>query len=104
MSKCKKIFNICLITSLLLMCTGCVLKKEKTSKVDIQDKSHNVVKNTQTVVKDVKQKYDLYSNAIYDLPLFSVVEISRIPLEVKQVVDKLLEEAQGFYYLHYDNY
>ena len=31
-------------------------KKEKTSKVDIQDKSHNVVKNTQTVVKEVKQQ------------------------------------------------
>ena len=36
------------------------------------------------------------------LPLFSIYEISRLPLGIKKSVDKILEVSQGFYFLKYN--
>ena len=46
-----------------------------------------------------EKKYDLYSSTPYDLPLYSIVEISKLSPVLKKEIDKLLELSQGFYYL-----
>lgn len=62
-------------------------------------KVENVVKKVVSQPQKVEKKYDLYSETPYDLPLFSVVEISKLSPVLKKEVDKILELSQGFYYL-----
>lgn len=52
--------------------------------------------------KEIKKKYDLYTATPYDLPLYSIIEISSFPDEIKKCVDNLLDNAQGFYFLTHD--
>lgn len=91
--------SICIIT--MVICIGCFSKKELS--LNIEHKEDNKVKTAAVqpvVVPAVKeQTYDLYSASTYDLPLFSILEISKMPVKIKQTVDKLLEQAQGFYLL-----
>lgn len=47
-------------------------------------------------------KNNLYSNSLYDLPLYSVVDISKLPSNLRVQINKLLEESQGFYLLKYN--
>ena len=60
---------------------------------------------TQQIVFPQKQepKYDLYSSTLYDLPFYSIVEISKLAAREKKVIDELLEKAQGFYFLKIDD-
>ncbi len=51
------------------------------------------------VLQPVKKSYDLYSTALYDMPLYSIMEISSFSDSLKHRVDNLLENAQGFYLL-----
>ena len=49
--------------------------------------------------KEIKKTYDMYSNTLYDLPLISIYEISKLPQSVKKIIDEFLEASQGFYML-----
>ena len=52
--------------------------------------------------KVVKKNYDLYSSTPYEIPLYSILEISNLSPVVKKAVDELLEASQGFYLLKKD--
>lgn len=56
-----------------------------------------------TQKEEEKPKFDLYSSTPYDMPLYSVTQIAQISPKAKKTVDKLFEEAQGFYFLKYDS-
>lgn len=74
---------------------------EKVSNEEI--KVEKTAKKVVSQPKKVEKKYDLYSETPYDLPLFSIVEISKLPSSLKKEIDNLLEQSQGFYYLKKDN-
>lgn len=99
-------FVIALITVLgvACFCSGCKTKKE--IKVPVENENIPIKEVTQKVApivpKKIEKKFDLYSTSPYDLPLFSIVEISKLPPVVKNSVDKLLDESQGFYLLRKD--
>lgn len=86
------------------LCTGCKTKEE--IKVPVENENVPIKEVTQKVApivpKKIEKKFDLYSTTPYDLPLFSIVEISKLPPVVKNSVDKLLDESQGFYLLRKD--
>ena len=75
-------------------------KNEKTDEVvDVQKK---VPVSTKKIVQQPitkEEKVDLYSESLYDIPLISISEISKLPKDKKAIVDNLLEKSQGFYYL-----
>lgn len=99
----RKITNLVLVAIVLsILSTGCIAKKEDKA---INNTAPNVVtkqKQAVTTPKPIEKKYDLYSNSPYDNPLYSIVEISKLPAEIKSVVDKILEQSQGFYFLKFD--
>ena len=76
---------------------------EKASKNITQEEKN--VQKTQlkqvAVPHKTEPKYDLYTNSLYDMPLTSIMDISKLPVSVKKLVDKVLEQAQGFYFLNY---
>lgn len=82
-----------------LVCTGCFLKTEKATNTKDGANVNTVQNQTANVSLKKEAKYDLYANSLYDIPLVSIVEISKLPVDTKKVVDNLLEQAQGFYYL-----
>lgn len=98
----KKVVFLLMALSLTFLCSGCLSKK--TEQVTMPEKKSSE-KQIQRVAKkplpEVK-KYDLYSSTLYDLPLFSIVEISKLPQSIKDKVDKILEDSQGFYLLRFD--
>ena len=73
------------------------------NSVENQDKKPVQIKS-QTEQKEPEIKSDLYSNTPYNLPLISIVDISKLPPKIKQSVDEILETAQGFYYLKYNDH
>ena len=84
--------------------TGCFSKKiNQDNKTDLDTVNKEVAKQAFEKPKVTEKKYDLYSSNSYDLPLFSIVEISKAPLKIKTSIDKILEDSQGFYLLKYDN-
>ena len=72
---------------------------EETKPVQIQKIQQKTIP---TPVKPPKNIADMYNSTVYDLPLFSIAQISTMPKALKEVVDKSLEEAQGFYLLNYN--
>lgn len=71
---------------------------EQPAKTDKQP-----VKPTSVIPKKEEKKvFDLYSSTPYDLPLISVLEISKLSPQVKKSVDEVLSEAQGFYLLRFN--
>ena len=81
-----------------LICTGCFSKKEMNTSKEVELKT--TVKHQAPTPKAETKKYDLYSETPYDLPLVSIAEISKLPDNIKKVVDSILDSAQGFYYLN----
>lgn len=74
--------------------------EEVTKEVaPVENTSSKVVVQQQKTVK----RHDLYSNSLYDLPLISIVEISKLNPILKNEIDKLLELSQGFYFLKMKN-
>lgn len=69
---------------------------KETIKKNVQQKA------VMQQVKKTKNIADMYTSTVYDLPLFSIIEISTMPKALKEAVDKALEEAQGFYSLKYN--
>ena len=98
----KKVVFLLSVLSLTFLCTGCLFKK--TEQINLSENSSSE-KQIQKAVKEPLpeiKKYDLYSSTLYDLPLFSIVEISKLPQSIKNKVDKILEDSQGFYLLRFD--
>ena len=90
------IFAICIGAA--FFCSACGIKKEP-EPLPAEQKQKQAPAKQVTPQVVVEKKYDLYSSTPYDLPLYSVMEISKLPDSVKNVVDKLLESSQGFYLL-----
>ncbi len=92
------------VLGLACLCSGCKTKEE--IKVPVENKNVQMNEVPQKVIpvipKKIEKKFDLYSTTPYDLPLFSIVEISKLTPVVKNSVDKLLDESQGFYLLRKD--
>lgn len=90
------------VIAIMFLFSGCSFKKEiETIAIENSD----VIKNNKdvTIVSNpTEKKYDLYSATPYDIPLFSIVEMSKLPLNVKKIIDNLLEESQGFYFLRFN--
>ena len=90
------------------LCTGCWLKKEE-EPVPVTEKinppSAKSISDKPSIPKQTnKEKItDLYSSTPYDIPLFSVVEISKQPLIIQKAIKNILEDSQGFYLLKKEN-
>ena len=76
--------------------------KAETEKDRTSNKQELVKNNVKKVEPKIEKKYDLYSDAIYDLPFSSIYDISKLPLALKKQIDQLLEDGQGFYLLKVD--
>ena len=63
------------------------------------EKTTVTTRQKSTPTPQEEKKYDLYSSTPYDLPLYSIVEISKLSPILKKEIDNLLELSQGFYYL-----
>ena len=101
----RKKIVLSLVIALLIpfLCTGCFNKKEATpSSTEKNVTEQNNIKPAVAINKEIQNKFDLYSETPYDLPLFSITEIAKLPQQMKDSVDKILDLAQGFYLLRYD--
>ena len=88
-----------IVICISFICSGCVFKKS-AEQVEDQKATSALSANKNVVVKKEEvKKYDLYSETPYELPLFSIVEISKLPQNIKAIIDDILGQAQGFYYL-----
>ncbi len=85
------------------LCTGCIGKKEVVNEEAIVATKSKVLVEKPLPTKVVEKKYDLYNTTPYDIPLYSINEISKLPKTVKDSVDKILDLSQGFYLLHCSN-
>lgn len=98
----KVVVYLLTVFSLAFLCSGCLLKKtEPVAEVENIASEKQAPKTAKKPAQEIK-KYDLYSSTPYDLPLSSIVEISKLPPSIKATVDKILEISQGFYLLRYD--
>lgn len=86
-----------------------VFSNKKEEPVPVEEKlpvkeaaKPHPVKQVSKAVKPAPKKYDLYSSTPYDVPLISVVEISKLTDKAKKAVDEVLESSQGFYFLKFD--
>ena len=79
-----------------------VIEKSLNHVESSSPKDTNIVAQQLTFPQKQEPKYDLYSSTLYDLPFYSIVEISKLAAREKRLVDELLENAQGFYFLRID--
>lgn len=70
---------------------------EATYKKEVQNQAVSPV-----VKKQTHKIADMYNSTVYDIPLYSIVQISEMPKALKEAADKALEEAQGLYLLKYN--
>lgn len=98
-----KRFVVGLSCGILVLAVSLFAVLEKASQNIIKDEK-NIQKTQvkQVTPKKIEPKYDLYTNSLYDMPLASIMDISRLPLNVKKEIDLVLEQAQGFYLLDYN--
>jgi len=52
--------------------------------------------------ENTDKKCNLFSETIYNIPLSGIVEINKAPEDAQKSAEKLLEDAQGFYFVKYD--
>lgn len=97
MLKKKIIFILFLCLAVTFLSTGCMSKKNIEEKIILELSQEAPKKNSKPVIQE--KKYDLYSSSLYDLPLISILEISKLSNTLKSTIDKCLEESQGFYFL-----
>lgn len=96
----KIVLSLLTIVGVAFLTTGCLFKKD-ISELNDEKIEVKKVTSSKASTKPLKEekKSDLYSESAYDLPLFSIIEISKLPDNIKQKVDSILEQSQGFYYL-----
>ncbi len=75
------------------------VQKDKTAVSAKQTPVKQVEPEPVKFIPPVKKSYDLYSATPYDLPLYSIMEISSLSDNMKKLIDRILEDAQGFYLL-----
>ena len=88
------------------------LKNTNTSQVNTKNIANTQSKltektnmNDQTELNNkklVEHKCDLYSETPYDIPLSSISEIAKLTPRERQIVNNILENSQGFYFLKQD--
>lgn len=96
----KKIVMFFFCVVLILGIVFCFFIEKQVGSKKVEVTSEN--KPTEVHIaspKALEKRYDLYSETPYDLPLMSIYEISKLPLEIKKVIDEVLEISQGFYVL-----
>lgn len=91
----KIVTGLCVVIAVTLLCKGCLKKQPQ----QVVENNKPEVKQITPQPKPVEPKYDLYNSTPYDLPLISIAEISKLPLNIKKKIDEILETSQGFYYL-----
>lgn len=101
----KKIVSVIFMAIIFaILSSVCLKKTSMTESESLKEPAQKCeIKKTQQVIKPIEKKYDLYSSVSQDLPLFSVVEISKLSPIVKKSVDQLLELSQGFYFLRFND-
>ncbi len=102
MTNMRIITSILVFFSVIFFSSGCVKKESGIIETAQEIKTQEMVKKATPTPKVAEKKYDLYSLTPYDLPLFSIIQIAKLPDAVKSSVDKVLEQAQGFYLLSCD--
>ena len=98
----KKIYkNVVVFVAITFICSGCLSPIKKETQIAEQTPEQTVKNINRDNIKQVEKekKQDLYQNTSYELPLFSIIEISKLDSKLKKIVDRLLEDSQGFYYL-----
>lgn len=102
----KGFICIIILAIALLSLSGFFFLDKKEPIAENLEEKKEVQKPIQTVKKTAPKKieteekiFDLYTTTPYDLPLFSVLEIAKLPQNIKNSVDNLLEKSQGFYFL-----
>ena len=83
----------------------CLLDDSKKALETSQVEQPKKVVSQKVAPQPAKPKHriaDMYNSTVYDLPLYSIYEISNMPTVLKSEVDKVLEEAQGLYLLKYN--
>ncbi len=98
----KAVTYLSILFAITFLSTGCLFKKEvqkaEFNPIIVDNQKKEIAKKP---VEEIK-KYDLYSTTPYELPLFSIIEISKLPDFLKNIVDNILEKSQGFYLLRND--
>ena len=100
----KFVVSFAILAGISVLSTGCLPKKEAVEEL-VQQKqtTPESVKQVSVLPKPVEKKFDLYSSMQNEIPLFSILEISKLSKSIKEAVDKLLESSQGFYLLKQNN-
>ena len=74
---------------------------EETISANAPKISHRA-NSTASKAEKSDKKYNLFPETIYNIPLMSIVEINKAPESIQKSAEKLLEDAQGFYFVKYD--
>ena len=99
MRKISLFLSLSAIIGILLSCSSCALKKtDADSNKLVESNVKQVAQNQKTNVEN-KLTFDLYSETPYELPLYSIAEIAKLSPKIKKIVDNILENSQGFYFL-----
>ena len=88
MLKKKIIFILFLCLAVGFLSTGCMSKKNTEEKIIVEPAQEAPKKISKPVIQE--KKYDLYSSSLYDLPLISIIEISKLSNTLKSTIDKCL--------------
>lgn len=93
-----------LFCAVLAISTALFIVLDKTAQKFVPEEKTTEQKQVKVPVarKPIEPKFDLYASSLYDLPLSSIVDISKLPSNVKKYIDSVLEQAQGFYFLRYN--
>ena len=81
-----------------------VMERKQIEEI-VSTKAPNNVQKTHSASTKAEQpdkKSNLFSETIYNIPLMSIVEIDKAPESIQKSAEKLLEDAQGFYFARYD--
>lgn len=101
----KIIIGIASGVALTALICGCVFfVEEEAPKLSGQEPQKTVKKTAKTeVVKPIEVKtHNLYTNTPYNIPLSAIVEITKASEKAQKAAEGLLENAQGFYFVKFD--
>ena len=85
-------------------CCACFHSKKDTIITEQPQENKNIKTQATQVKQKIKEnkenkRFELYTNSPYEMPLFSITEISKLPQETTKKIDTLFEEGQGFFLL-----
>ena len=95
----------CGLIVLGFICLIVMEREQIEEKIPLKAANNNPhVKSTVSKTEQQAKKCNLFSETIYNIPLMSIVEINKAPVEIQKSAEKLLEDAQGFYFVKYDEH